>query len=166
MHAGIRGRFHGSFRNLCRPQTSSRHALRTHPKTMPFTGTPAAQLTEASVRITTFALVCGQTYGSFENHAVYRHCRGTVHGSIRKNCHFPPHLRSNIRKHPRKLPRAGCFAARLTETSANCATAGERSAQKAAQCRRTQKVGHAYACPTLTDAKLTASCADAPHAAH
>lgn len=123
---------HGRVRKICRHCVYRRPNTRNHPKTMPFADTSAAQLTESSERITTFALICGQT-----------------NGSIRENYRARVALR-----------------ARFTETSANCATAGERSVQKAAQCRRTQKVGHAYACPTLTDAKLTASCADAPHAAH
>ena len=145
----LRGTAYGSIREICYVQPAPRHSTRTRPKDMPSLRLSAAKHTEPS-----------------ENHAVCRHLRGTAYGIIRKNYHFCPHLRSNKRKHPRKLPRASCFAARFTETSANCATAGERSVQKAAQCRRTQKVGHAYAFPTLTNSKHTASCADAPHAAH
>lgn len=178
------GSFLGNFRVIHHACGHTRSISRSLPYDMPFADRSAAQLTEASAKSATYSprprhstrtrpkdmpslrLSAAKHTEPSENHAVCRHLRGTAYGIIRKNYHFCPHLRSNKRKHPRKLPRASCFAARFTETSANCATAGERSVQKAAQCRRTQKVGHAYACPTLTDAKLTASCADAPHAAH
>lgn len=165
MHAGIRGLFHGVFRTICRLQTPAaqlteasaksatysprpgiahgrvrkicRHCVyrrpntRNHPKTMPFADTSAAQLTESSERITTFALICGQT-----------------NGSIRENYRARVALRRGSRKLPQTAPRRRTLSAE------------GRSMQENA------KVGHAYACPTLTDAKLTASCADAPHAAH
>ena len=79
---------HGRVRKICRHCVYRRPNTRNHPKTMPFADTSAAQLTESSERITTFALICGQT-----------------NGSIRENYRARVALRRGSRKLPQTAPR-------------------------------------------------------------